>query len=58
MVLDLENERATAASSSVLKRDWSFLMESQGKEFTIGNDGADTWEYFACIMTVLRLQRR
>lgn len=60
VALDLENETATSASfsSSLLKRDWSFLMESQGKEFTIGNDGAETWKYFACIMTVLKLQRR
>lgn len=41
----------------LLKRAWSFLMD-KGRNSRLGMNNADGQEYFACIITVLRLQRR
>lgn len=40
----------------LLERAWSFLMD-KGRNLPLGMSGADAQEYFACIMTMLRLQR-
>lgn len=41
----------------LLKRAWSFLMD-RGRNSPLAMDGADAQEYFACIITMLRFQRR
>lgn len=41
----------------LLERAWSFPMD-RGSSLPLGMHCADAQEYFACIMTMLRLQRR